>query len=510
MLQLGKGSTFLGAVIGVAALALTTPALADKVLVYQNQNMEVQGADAAGPFVADLLEDLGHDVTREISLTAALPTDLSGFDTVWVVQVVGTTGIEQTTLVDYVKAGGGLYLTGDNTACCSGANSSIQNIINRLTPDVTRIDNGALTSDEWTAATDTWGITSTPNSVPTLLPEETSSMTMIPARNQVYKDAASDKIGVAAWTGEYLKEGGGCVVVNMDLSFWLDIVHPEIDKTPYTENVQHFLRTCADSDHDGVTDQGEEDAGTDPDSPDSDGDGLCDGYRAVAAVCVAGESVFANKDEDDLVDPLDEDDDGDGLPTSFELEAELAKPDADEYNDPAWLDIDSDNNNILDSVEGFTDHDGDGIPSIVDLGDDPENCDEDADCDVQPGSLGCNDETGFCEFPRQARPDGEGGAGSTPVTGGSPSATGGGAPATSGGAPGDDDDDDDREEGGQSNASEGGRNGDGASASSRDDGGCGCTVPGRTSNAAAALTLLALALVYQRRRHRCSGAGPAA
>lgn len=496
---------FLGLAVLPALLALAAPARADKVLVYQRQDMNAEGTDEAGPFVADLLEELEHDVTREISLTAALPTDLSGFDSVWIVQVPETTGVEQTTLVEFVKAGGGLYLTGENHACCAGLKASIQNIVNRLIPDITMMTNAGDMSDEWVAATDTWGITSTPNSVQTLLTKATGSMTQIPQRNEVYKDAAGDKIGMAAWTGEYLKEGGGCIVVNMDSSFWLDVVHPEIDKSPYVENVQRFLGTCADSDRDGVTDMGEAAAGTDPDSPDSDEDGLCDGYRAVPGVCIAGESVFVNSDEDDLADPLDPDDDNDGLPTSFELDAELANPDADEYGDPAWVDVDSDNNNIPDHVEGFSDHDGDGVPSIVDRGDDPENCDEDADCDVQPGSLGCNDETGFCEFPGQAPGAGDGGAAGTPMTGGSPSATDGGSPsaadggspAASGGAPGDD---------GGRNASEGGGASDGSSAqSSRDSGGCGCSVPGRPAHAAAALTLLALALAQRQRRRRALG-----
>lgn len=498
MLALGGRVRSLGLAVVPALLVLTSPARADKVLVYQHQTMEFQGADEAGPFVADLLEELEHDVTREISLTATLPSDLSGFDSVWVVQVGATTGVEQTTLVDFVKAGGGLYLTGDNHICCSASKASIQSIITRLTPDATMIANAGQMSDEWVATTDTWGITTTPNSVPTLLTKDPGSMAQIPPRNQVYKDAAGDKVGVAAWTGEYLNEGGGCVIVNMDLSFWLDFVHPEIDKSPYVENVQHFLGTCADSDHDGVTDMGEDAAGTDPDSPDSDGDGLCDGYRAVAGVCIAGESVFANKDEDELVDPLDPDDDNDGLPTSFELEAELAKPDADDYGDPAWVDVDSDNNNILDSVEGFTDHDGDGIPSIVDLGDDPENCDEDGDCDVQPGSLGCNDETGFCEFPREVPVTGEGGAPSIPIEGGAPGATNGGVPASAGGTAGDDDDND----GGSSDAQAGRGSDDSSAGSSKDSGGCGCSIPSRSTNAAGALTLLALALAQRRRRAR--------
>jgi MYXO-CTERM domain-containing protein len=499
----------LGAALLPALVATTTPALADEVLVYQHQNMEFQGADEAGPAAADLLEELGHDVTREISLTAALPSDLSAFDSVWVIQAVAPSGTEETTLVKFVQAGGGLYLSGENHTCCSGTLSSIQNIVNRLTPDITSIANAGAIGDEWVAATDTWGITSTPNVIPKWLVAAPGSMASIPARNQVYKDSAGEKIGMAAWTGEYLKEAGGCLFVSMDLSYWLDALHPEIDKSPFVENVQHFLGTCADSDHDGLTDSGEEEAGTNPKSPDSDGDGLCDGYRSVAGVCISGESVFENTDGDALANPLDPDDDNDTLPTSFEVDAELANPNADDDKSPAWLDLDSDGNNILDAVEGFTDHDGDDIPSITDRGDDPENCDEDSDCDVQPGSLGCNDEEGFCEFPRLPG-SGEGGAGNEPMAGAP--ATEGGSPATAGSAS--TEAGTDGSDGGRS--STGGRRGNGAggdaeggndtasTASSSDSGGCGCSVPGRPAGSVAALTLLGLALLRRQRRRNAS------
>jgi MYXO-CTERM domain-containing protein len=500
MYSLGSRRCFSTFALLPALLALATPARADKVLVYQVQTMEVAGADEAGPAVAELLEGLDHDVTREISATATLPSDLSGFDTVWVVQVAETTGVQQTTLVDYVNAGGGLYLTGENHPCCAALNRSIQPIMNRLVPEITMMTSAGEIGDEWTAATDTWGITTTPNALPTLLTGDPGAMAQIAPRNQVYKDSAGDKIGMAAWTGEYLTEGGGCVAVNMDLSFWTEAVHPEIDKTPFAENVQRFLATCADSDRDGLSDVGEEEAGTDAESPDSDGDGLCDGYRAVVGVCIAGESVFVNTDEDELVNPLDPDDDNDGVPTSFEVEAELAKPNADDYGDPAWVDLDSDNNNIPDRVEGFTDHDGDGIPSIVDLGDDPENCDEDSDCDVQPGSLGCNDETGFCEFPAQVPPQGEGGAPSEPTAGGSPSEPDGGTPSTSGGAPGKGSPSD----GGSTEAEGGGSSDESSADSANDSGGCGCSVPGRPTSALAALWLLALWVARRKRSARTS------
>lgn len=504
MLSLTYRSVLVSLGLVPALLAVATPARADKVLVYQKQTMDPQGADEGGSEAADLLEDLGHDVTREISLTAALPTDLSGFDAVWVIQIGPTSGVEQTTLVDYVNAGGGLYLTGENHPCCSSVNASLQNIINRLTPDITTLVDPGAVADDWDAATDTWGITTTPNPVPTLLSGLPGAMSKIPLKSQVYKDSAGGKIGAAAWTGEHLKQGGGCVLVMMDVSFWTDVVHPEIDKSPYAENFQHFLGTCADSDRDGLTDLGEEAAGTNPDSPDSDGDGLCDGFRSVLGVCIAGESALVNTDEDDLIDPLDSDDDNDTIPTSFEVDAELANPNSDDDKSPAWVDVDSDGNNIPDRVEGFTDHDGDGVPSITDRGDDPENCDEDSDCDVQPGSLGCSDEDGFCTFPRPG--PGEGGAGNGPVAG-APSAEAG-SPSSSGGAPGKggtrSSEGGDRTTEGGDGASEGGdgTHGGNPANSSNDSGGCGCSVPGRPASALGALSLMALLLLRRRTSHR--------
>lgn len=67
------------------------------------------------------------------------------------------------------------------------------------------IANAGEIGEEWEAATDTWGITSTPNSIPEWLVVAPGSMSQIPLRNQVYQETASNKTGTAAWSGEYLK-----------------------------------------------------------------------------------------------------------------------------------------------------------------------------------------------------------------------------------------------------------------------------------------------------------------
>jgi MYXO-CTERM domain-containing protein len=491
------------ALLGALAAVAPSPARADNVLVFQQQNGDPFMGDTAGPEAADILEDLGHTVTRQISTAPTLPADLSGFDSIWVIQLPPPDGVTQTTLVEYAKSGGGLYLTGERP-CCPTLNGAVQNMVNRLVPDITNITDQGEGGDEFVAAEDGFGITTTPNAVPEFFGGEAGLMSNIPPRNQVYKQRNGPGFVSAAWAGEYLEEGGGCLFVNMDLSFWFDTIHPEQDKPAWTENVQEFLGHCRDTDQDGATDAGETAAGTNPNDPDSDNDGLCDGYATVAGTCVTGESVFVDTDEDGVINPRDEDDDNDTIPTSYEVGAEQAQPNPDDDSDPAWLDIDSDGNNIPDRVEGQNDFDNDGIPAIVDLGDDPENCDEDADCAVQVGSTGCDPETGFCVGPGNPT-GGTGGTGGSGTggsgTGGSGtggSGTGGtgtggsGASSSGGTATGGN--------GGNAGAGGSGGNGVGPGAESSDSGGCGCSIPGEATGAASSMSLLALALLALRRR----------
>jgi MYXO-CTERM domain-containing protein len=481
-----------------AALSSTAPAWADKVLVYQQQNNESGGADEAGPNAAAVLEGLGHTVTKEISLTATLPADLSAYDTVWHISASPISGVDQTTFVNYVNGGGGLYLTGENYTCCKGVNADLQAIVNRLVPDIINFTGLDQFEDEWVASTDTWGITKTPNLLPTWPSVDPGGIYKVPVENRVYQHPSSDAVGSAAWSGEGLTQGAGCLYVAMDSSYWLSKVNIGLDRAPFAENVQRFLRTCADSDQDGLTDVGEEEAGTDPESPDSDGDGLCDGYGAVPGACVSGESVLLDSDEDELSNPLDTDDDNDGISTKDELAAELKNPNGDDDKRPTWLDVDSDNNNIPDFVEGLTDFDGDGIASSNDLGDDPENCDEDADCEAQPGSIGCNQETGFCASAGAPIPGGTGGAGNEPAFGGASQEPGGAGEPSRGGTKSSSGTGEAGAASGNARGGEGGTQA-GRSGDASDSGGCGCSVPGRSGGSFAVLAVAVLWLMRRRR-----------
>jgi MYXO-CTERM domain-containing protein len=469
-----------------AILAATKPSIAraDDVLVFQTQDSDSQGGDVAGSEAAGYLQGLGHNVTTIFSMTPTLPADLSSFDTVWVIQLEPIAGLDQVTLLNYVKGGGGLYLTGERV-CCEALNASVQNLVNLLTTATTQIGNqGKEGGDTFSASPiDTFGITSTPNSIPVWLTGQAGLMNMIDPKNQVYQHPLG-KTGAAAWPGEDMDKGAGCAYVAMDLSFWMDTVQPGENKSALTENIEHFLSTCNDSDGDGVSDAGEDAAGTNPDDPDSDGDGLCDGYATVDAVCIPGESINTDTDGDTIIDPLDEDDDGDGVPTSFEVDAELAAPDADGDNKPAWLDLDSDGNNIIDAIEGENDFDNDGIPSIVQNGDDPLMCGKDADCDRVFGPI-CDLETGYCSDGGGDGGGNQGGNGAGPG-GNSPS---GGSPANGGNSAS-----------GGNGSGNGGNNSGGGSSTDSDDDGCDCSTQEGRASGAGASAMLALALLSLRRR----------
>ncbi|MBL8740257.1 MAG: hypothetical protein JNK04_04155, partial [Myxococcales bacterium] len=205
------------AIPAAIAVLQASSARADDVLVFQVQNNDPFGGDAAGPAAAGILTGLGHNVTSAIGTGATLPADLSSFDSVWVISLVPLTGVQQTTLAAFARSGGGLYLTGERP-CCQGINNNIQAILNDITPDTTQVGNQGEGGDLFTAVSnDTWSITTTPNAVPTWLAGEAGLMNTVPAMSQVYNHA-NGKTGAAAWAGEELDKGGGCVYVAMDLS----------------------------------------------------------------------------------------------------------------------------------------------------------------------------------------------------------------------------------------------------------------------------------------------------
>lgn len=466
--------------LGVALLwFVASPASADAILVVQRQGTDIAD-ETAGPGLAALLEDLGHDVTTAFANGSdpVLPTDLSVFDTIWVIQTGAVPGVVETRLVEYVNNGGGLVITGERS-CCSGINASVQNITNRLTSIIGTIRPTGSGMSELTAVPgERYGVSTTPNAVPAFEVGEPGQTSGYPEANQIYRDADGTAM-VLGFFGEELRQGGGCLLVVMDLSVWRTDVLLDQDKEPFTENFQHFASTCGDTDGDGASDYAETRAGTGVEDPDSDDDGLCDGYGRVEGVCIPGESIFANsdaeelpnRDSDDLIDALDPDDDGDGIPTRDEIAAELAAPDADDDDRPTWLDVDSDGNNILDRFEGLADRDGDGIPGFVQLGDNPENCDSQEDC--EPFGETCDLEIGWCQVGASVTDAGIS-VDASMFDGGGERVDGGVAPGVDAG---------------------------GAVVGTM--GGCGCNAPGGSGPMSSVVALVAILMLRMRRRRAC-------
>jgi hypothetical protein len=143
--------------------------------------------------------------------------------------------------------------------------------------------------------------------------------------------------------------------------------------------------TVEDSNDNGEVDEGE----TDPYDPDSDDDGLCDGFvdepivEAGEVVCDIGEDIDLDGEvDDDETDPLDPDSDDDCLTDGEEvLNDQLPESDPLDPNDPESRDQD------LDGIGDDCDDDIDGDGLTNDLEDDGDtdrfNADSDSDglCD---------------------------------------------------------------------------------------------------------------------------------
>ena len=115
-----------------------------------------------------------------------------------------------------------------------------------------------------------------------------------------------------------------------------------------------------DDDDDGIDDAVEIAIGTDPNNPDTDGDGLCDGVIAVGEECVPGEDAAsgADTDNDGIINALETDSAGDQVP---------------------------DGDDVCTGYNDLDDNDGDTIPDGCD------GCPLDAQNDVDGDTI-CGDE----------------------------------------------------------------------------------------------------------------------
>ena len=126
-----------------------------------------------------------------------------------------------------------------------------------------------------------------------------------------------------------------------------------------------------DEDEDGLNNCEENQLGTDPNNPDSDGDGLGDFDEMGGDI-----DNPQDTDGDGLVDALDGDDDGDGVPSYLEV-----------------LEGDTDSDGVIDALD--VDDDGDGVLTAdEDRNQDGDFSNDDLDGDTIPDYLDANDQDG--------------------------------------------------------------------------------------------------------------------
>lgn len=136
----------------------------------------------------------------------------------------------------------------------------------------------------------------------------------------------------------------------------------ELDGDQDDDGIPNFLDAddedgpTGDADADGLSNQDELDAGTDPLNTDSDADGVPDEIE------VGDVSDPTDSDSDGTIDAQDDDDDQDGVPT-----AEEGGFDLDGDGLPNHLDTDSDGDGVADGTEPEVDLDCDGAPAFLDV-----------------------------------------------------------------------------------------------------------------------------------------------
>lgn len=202
-------STFVSLSCGLALVAtLEGGASAGNIVVF--------GDHAARADAQDRLNEAGHFVV----IAGALPADLSSYDAVW--HVGAATQFDDATrnrLSDFMKTGGGVFLSGE-WACCETMNASIQQVVNRFVRQSASAPSPIQIGGLGSAAAGTQyfnpdalgGVTVAPNLLEYWRPGTTGMIRGVDGENVLTVDENGETTG-AIWSGGDLTTGGQLVVM---------------------------------------------------------------------------------------------------------------------------------------------------------------------------------------------------------------------------------------------------------------------------------------------------------
>ena len=201
------------------------------------------GWTAPNDNLTTLLRNAGYDVTK----SAALPSDISGFNQVWWVDTNAPSASQQTQLVAYEKAGGNLFLTGDG-ACCETLNSALTTMINSMVGagGVTAGGQGnacACTSAMAVNQTAVASLAQSPTAVSDWTVSQPGTLSGVSGSSvfSYYQpgDITTRKTIAAAW--DHASVGGhGRLVVFMDIN-WTEQGYRATNWSAVAQNVAFFL-----------------------------------------------------------------------------------------------------------------------------------------------------------------------------------------------------------------------------------------------------------------------------
>jgi hypothetical protein len=193
--------------------------------------------------IASLLTSAGYQVTE----SATLPSDLSGFSEIWWIDTSAPSAAEQSQLVAFEGAGGGVFLTGERP-CCETLNAADTSMINAM---VTA--GGVTAGGQGNLCSCTTSVPINPNLGPDLVahpfaidhwtPSQPGGMLGVPDSSVIayYQpgDASTRRAIAAAWDRSSLV-GKGRLVVFMDIN-WSEVGWRDANWSDITQNVALYL-----------------------------------------------------------------------------------------------------------------------------------------------------------------------------------------------------------------------------------------------------------------------------